>query len=179
MRRWAEQWALLEPCLDLIAIPRSCAAGACRQAARFPERVQQQRANSLRLLARLGDMDNVVLPRERPGAQYNYHLFPVLLRNRAERTAMMNAMWADFVDTSRIYSGVVQECRRLGYRGGCPVAESVAERLITLPNHAALTESDIDHVAQVFRANLQSCREAQWDRSSSFVTCQPDADSLR
>ena len=30
-----------------------------------------------RLLARLGTVDDVVLPRERPGAQYNYHLFPV------------------------------------------------------------------------------------------------------
>src|SRR4051794_5109981 len=138
MRRWAEQWALLEPCLDLEAIPRSCAAAACRQALRFPPRVERQRANSLRLLAQLGDVENVVLPHERPGARYNYHLFPVLLRNRAERTAVMDGMWAKFVDTSMIYSGVVQECRRLGYLGGCPVAESVAERLITLPNYAAL-----------------------------------------
>jgi perosamine synthetase len=161
MRRWAEQWALLEPCLDLKAIPRSCAAAACRQAVRFPERVQRQRANSLRLLARLGDVEHVVLPRERPGAQNNYHLFPVLLRNRAERAVMMDAMWGKFVDTSRIYSGVVQECRRLGYLGGCPVAESVAERLITLPNHAALGDRDIDHVAQVFLSTLQACRDGQ------------------
>jgi len=161
MRRWAEQWALLEPCLDLEAIPRSCAAAACRQALRFPPRVERQRANSLRLLAQLGDVENVVLPHERPGAQYNYHLFPVLLRNRVERTAMMDAMWAKFIDTSMIYSGVVQECRRLGYLGGCPVAESVAERLITLPNYAALTDRDIDRVAEVFLSTLQICRDAQ------------------
>ena len=161
MRRWAEQWALLEPCLDLEAIPRSCAAAACRQALRFPPRVERQRANSLRLLAQLGEVENVVLPRERPGAQYNYHLFPVLLRNRVERVAMMDAMWAKFVDTSMIYSGVVQECRRLGYLGGCPVAESVAERLITLPNHAALADHDIDRVAEVFLSTLRICRDAQ------------------
>jgi dTDP-4-amino-4,6-dideoxygalactose transaminase len=158
MRRWAEQWALLEPCLDLEAIPRSCAAAACRQALRFPPRVERQRANSLRLLSQLGEVENVVLPRERPGAQYNYHLFPVLLRNRGERAAMMDGMWAKYVDTSMIYSGVVQECRRLGYLGGCPVAESVAERLITLPNHATLTEGDIDRVAEVFLSTLQICR---------------------
>jgi dTDP-4-amino-4,6-dideoxygalactose transaminase len=161
LRRWAEQWALLEPCLDMEAIPRSCAAAACRQALRFPPRVEQQRANSLRLLAQLGEVENVVLPRERAGAQYNYHLFPVLLRNGAERTAMMNGMWEKFVDTSMIYSGVVQECRRLGYLGGCPVAESVAERLITLPNYAALSQSDIDQVAEVFLSTLQTCRDAQ------------------
>ena len=158
MRRWTDKWALLEPCLDLKAIQRSWAAVACRQALRFPERVELQRANSLRLLARLGAVDDVVLPRERPGAQYNYHLFPVLLRDREERTAMMAAMWARFVDTSMIYSGVVKECRRFGYLGGCPVAESVADRLITLPNHAALTGQDIDHVAQVFLSDLLAWR---------------------
>ena len=94
MRRWAEKWALLEPCLDLKAIQRSCAAVACRQALRFPRRVELQRANSLRLLSRLGAVEDVVLPRERPGAQYNYHLFPVLLRDREERAAVMAAMWA-------------------------------------------------------------------------------------
>jgi hypothetical protein len=158
MRRWTDQMALLEPCLDLKAIQRPWAAVACRQALRFPERVEQQRANSLRLLNHLDTVDDVVLPRERPGARYNYHMFPVLLRDRAERTAMMSAMWSRFVDSSKIYSTVVKECREFGYEGGCPVAESVADRLITLPNYAALTGQEIDHVAQVFRSDLLAWR---------------------
>ena len=158
LRRWTDKWALLEPCLDLKAIQRSWAAVACRQELRFPERVELQRANSLRLLARLGAVDEVVLPVERPGAQYNYHLFPVLLRDREERAAVMAAMWAKFVDTSMIYSGVVKECRRFGYVSGCPIAETVAERLITLPNYAALTGQDIDHVADVFLSSLLAWR---------------------
>jgi dTDP-4-amino-4,6-dideoxygalactose transaminase len=169
MRRWADKWALLEPCLDLQAIQRSWAAVARRQALRFPRRVELQRANSLRLLAKLGVVEDVVFPQERSGAQYNYHLFPVLLRDGEERTAVMAAMWDEFVDTSMIYSGVVKECRRFGYRGGCPVAESVADRLITLPNHASLTGRDIDTVATVFLSNLQACRDAQL--SSSRVSC--------
>ena len=159
VRRWAEKWALLEPSLDLRTIYRSGAAVACRQALRMPQRVKLQRANSLRLLEPLGIAENLVLPWERPGALYNYHLFPVLLRNREERTAMMAAMWARFVDTSMIYSGVVHEARRFGYAGGCPVSESVADRLITLPNYAALTGQDIDNVAQVFLSSLRACRE--------------------
>jgi dTDP-4-amino-4,6-dideoxygalactose transaminase len=158
LRRWVEQWALLEPCLDLQAIQRSWAAVACRQALRFPPRVALQRANSLQLLSRLGAVEDVVLPWERPGAQYNYHLFPVLLRDREERSALMRSLWAKFVDTSRIYSGVVAEARRFGYQGGCPIAESVADRLITLPNHAALSSGDIDHVAQSFLSSLRSYR---------------------
>ncbi len=160
MRRWAEDLALLEPCLDLRAIQRSWAAVACRQAARLQERVALQRANSLQLLRCLGDTEDVVIPRERPGTRYNYHLFPVLVRNRDERAAMMAAMWAKFADTSRIYSEVVKEANRFGYAGGCPVAESVADRLITLPNYAALESRDIDAVAHAFISSLQACRQA-------------------
>jgi dTDP-4-amino-4,6-dideoxygalactose transaminase len=158
LRRWVEQWAILEPCLDLSAIQRSWAAAACQQARRLPARVERQRANSLRLLTRIGEVEDVELPRERRGAQYNYHLFPVLLRDREERAAMMAAMWDRFVDTSMIYSGVVKEARAFGYHGGCPIAESVADRLITLPNYASLSGADIDDVARVFLSSLLACR---------------------
>jgi hypothetical protein len=53
---------------------------------------------------------------------------------------------------------VVRECRLFGYAGGCPVGESVADRLITLPNYAALTGQDIDHVAEVFLSDLLAWR---------------------
>jgi dTDP-4-amino-4,6-dideoxygalactose transaminase len=158
LRRWTDRLGLLEPCLDLKAIQRPWAAVACRQALRFSERVEMQRANSLRLLSRLGGLPDVVLPKERPGAQYNYHLFPVLLHDREERTAVMRSMWARYVDTSMIYAGVVKECRKFGYEGGCPIAESVADRLITLPNYAGLTGQDIDQIAQVFLSDLLAWR---------------------
>ena len=114
----------------------------------------------MQLLARLANAEDVVIPRERLGTRYNYHLFPVLLRNRQERTDMMAAMWKQFVDTSRIYSEVVKEAHRFGYAGGCPVAESVADRLITLPNYAGLDHRDIDAVAHVFLSSLHACRQA-------------------
>jgi perosamine synthetase len=161
MRHWAEKWALLEPSLDLNAIQRSYAAVASRQALRFPHRVELQRANSLRLLSWLSAVEDVVLPQERPGARYNYHLFPVLLRNSEERKAVMAAMWAQSVDTSMIYCDVVKRCRQFGYLGTCPVAESVADRLITVPNYAALDSQDIDDVAQVFLSSLRAWRKMQ------------------
>jgi perosamine synthetase len=161
MRRWVEKLALLEPSLDLNAIQRSYAAAASRQVPRFPQRVEQQRANSLRLLSRLGAVEDVILPKERPGARYNYHLFPVLLRNSEERRAVRAGMWAQFIDTSTIYCDVVQQCRRFGYQGDCPVAESVADRLITVPNHAALAPSEVDGVADVLLSSLGVCRKLQ------------------
>ena len=161
MRRWADAWALLEPCLDMVAIQRSHAAVARRQSTRFARRVEQQRANSLRLLSNLAVAEDVVLPQERLGARYNYHLFPVLLRNPGERVAIVEGMWTKFVDTSTIYSGAIDECRKFGYKSGCPVAESVAGRLVTLPNYAGLTTQEIDTVAQVFLSSLKACRTAR------------------
>jgi hypothetical protein len=158
LRRWADQWALLEPSLDMIAIQPSHAAGARRQALRFAPRVERQRANSLRLLAHLASVQHVVLPLERPGARYNYHLFPVVLEDTRERDLVAAAMWRRFVDTSIIYSGAVDACREFGYRGGCPVAESVSRRMITLPNYAALSRAEVDTVAEVFLASLKACR---------------------
>jgi dTDP-4-amino-4,6-dideoxygalactose transaminase len=158
MRRWTDEWALLEPCLDLNAIERPWAAVARRQASQFAHRVELQRANSLRLLSQLTPAEDVVLPRERMGARYNYHLFPVLLRDSSERAAVLARMWGRFVDASTIYSGAIEECRRFGYSGGCPVSESIAERLITLPNYAALSSDEIDTIAQVFLSSLRACR---------------------
>jgi perosamine synthetase len=161
IRRWTDKWALLEPRLDMNAIQRSYAAVATRQALRFPQRVERQRANSLRLLERLANLEDVVLPRERSGARYNYHLFPVLLRDIEERAAVRASMWEQFVDTSTIYCDVAKRCRQFGYSGTCPVAESVANRLVTVPNHAILTSQDIDSVAQAFLSSLHAWRNVQ------------------
>jgi dTDP-4-amino-4,6-dideoxygalactose transaminase len=157
-RRWAEDWALLEPQLDGSAIQRPHAAVARRQAELITLRVEQQRANSRRLLTLLETVDDVVLPRERFGARYNYHLFPVLLRDPAERAAIAEAMWMEYVDTSTIYSGSIDAARKRGYRGGCPVAESVAGRLLTLPNYATMTGDEIEIVAQLFIASVKAWR---------------------
>ena len=158
LRRWTDRLALLEPSLDQVAIHRPWAAIAARQAARMPMRVEAQRANSLHLLDRLATVDDITLPWERPGARYNYHLFPVLLRDRRERDAVIAGMWQRRVDTSTIYSHAIDECRRFGYIGGCPVSESVAGRLITLPNHAALSAADVERVANAFLGSLRAWR---------------------
>ena len=170
IRGWADKWALLEPSLDLNAIQRPCAAVASQHTSRFALRVELQRANSLRLMSRLSSVKDVVLPQERPGARYNYHLFPVLLRDGQERAGVRAKMWEKFVDTSVIYSDVIKQCRQLGYRGNCPVAESVADRLVTVPNHASLTANDIDEIARILLSSVQAWRTTQRD-----AACPPDA----
>ena len=158
VRSWAEKRAILEPVLSLKQIQRPQAAGALRQAFRFRERVARQRDNSLYLLSLLRDAEGVVLPWEWPGAVYNYHIFPVLMADEREREAVSASMLAQGVDTSRLYSDSIGHSRGLGYQGGCPVAESVAERLLTLPNYASLSRTDIERVARAF---LQALRQSR------------------
>ena len=43
--------------------------------------------------------------------------------------------------------------------GAEATTESIADRLITLPNYADLTHRDIDAVAHVFRTSLFACRK--------------------
>lgn len=170
LRSYAEPLALLEPSLDSGAVNRSWAAVARRQAARLPDRVERQRANSLRLLGRLGGLKNVTLPNEGRGARSNYHMFPVLLRNGEERAAILVGMWRKFVDASTIYSRAIEEARSLGYSQGCPMAESAAERLITLPNYASLSANEIDYVARVFVSSLYAIRCQPVDRGGMALT---------
>ncbi len=157
-RPWAEKRAFLEPVLSRKQIQRPHATVALREARRFRERVARQRENSLYLLSLLQGADGIVLPREWPGAAYNYHLFPVLTAGEEERNAVAGAMLSQGIDTSHIYSDSITHSRKLGYRGGCPVAESVAARLLTLPNYASLSRTDIERVARAFLQALQQHR---------------------
>ncbi len=160
VRASAEPRRILEPELDDHWILRHQAAGALRQARRFARRLHRQRSNSHLLLDRLHDAEDVVLPIERPGVRYSYHLFPVLLRDIRERDAVARAMLDRGVDTSRIYFDMMPGVRDAGYRGGCPVSESVVDRMLTLPNYGALDEADIDRVAAVFLDVLRQYRAA-------------------
>jgi len=157
----AERYELLEPSLSSEAIGRGSAAAAIRQVATFARLVERQRANSLQLLDRLRGVEGIVLPWERSGVSYNYHLFPVLLADEEEKKAVMAGMLERHVDTSQNYFDAVPLARRLGYRGGCPVSERVASRMLTLPNYAANSSADVDRVASVFLESLKSHRRLQ------------------
>jgi len=160
VRRRTERHQLLEPQLSDWGIQRSQAAVALRQVPRMRDRVQRQRANSLHLLRSLGAVEDAVLPRERDGVRYNYHIFPVVLRSRDERTRVAAAMLQRGVDTSSIYHDCVEYARSAGYEGGCPASEAAAAGMLSLPNYASLSRRDLDRVAEVFLASLRAVRRA-------------------
>jgi dTDP-4-amino-4,6-dideoxygalactose transaminase len=150
LRRRVERHQVLEPVLDSYRIHPSQAAVAVRQVAKTRERLDAQRRNSLYLLNLLSGVQGIHLPRERDGVRYNYHLFPIFLRDREEKENVVAAMLQRNIDTSQVYFDLLQHARRIGYAGGCPVSEMAAERMLTLPNYASLSANDIAQVATSF-----------------------------
>ena len=158
LRPRMERYAVLEPELDMKAIQPSQAVVALRQIRSYEARAKGQRENGHRLLSALSDVPGLVLPHERPGCEYAYHFFPVLVSDAEERDSVARRMLEKSVDTSRVYFNVVSDARRLGYGGGCPVAEAAAQRMMTLPNYAALTTQEIDYVAETFIEAVEAHR---------------------
>ena len=162
-----ESRALLEPHFDPEGISPGQAAVALRQARRLPDRVHAQRLNSLKLLSLLDGLTDIVLPVEGPEERWSYHFFPVLAASEAERDALRAALLQQGVDTSRNYFNIVDLSRDFGYSGGCPVSESVARRILTLPSYASLSTQDIERVAASFIAALRTYRSGRSVHASS------------
>ncbi|MCC7497128.1 MAG: DegT/DnrJ/EryC1/StrS family aminotransferase [Bryobacterales bacterium] len=161
LRTHVERLALLEPRLANRRIFRGQAKVATRHVVSFPAQVEIQRTNSLQLLECLSGMENIVLPVEPDGSRYNYHLFPVLLTDQTERDQVAAALLRRHVDSSRIYFDLLARTAKNGYRGGCPIAEAAAGRMLTLPNHCDLSMRDIEAVAQAFRESLAEVRQSR------------------
>ncbi len=123
------------------------------------ERFHQRRvALKARLDAGLAGMDELVLPRERPGIKHAYHLYPVVVRTEAltaDRDAVMNAIQAENVGVGVHFRAVhlhpyYQDT--FGFRRGTfPHAEYYSDRTISLPLYPRMTDADADDVIEAVR----------------------------
>jgi dTDP-4-amino-4,6-dideoxygalactose transaminase len=130
-----------------------------RQATRLRHRLEIQRRHSVKIIEALSTLPKLVLPLERPKTRYNRHLFPVLVDTPEERRAVASEMLVNNIDVSEMYWEIASQLREFGYSGNCPVSESVAGRMLTLPNSADLTEAQVDFVAHTFEASVRKYRE--------------------
>ncbi|MGE5353799.1 MAG: DegT/DnrJ/EryC1/StrS family aminotransferase [Acidobacteriota bacterium] len=105
----------------------------------------------------LGDIEEIILPREMPYAKHVYHLYVLQLRNGTED--VRNRM-AEYLKENGIATGLhypvplhLQKCfSYLGYKkGDFPVAEKLASSGLSLPMFPELTESQIKYVAGKIR----------------------------
>jgi dTDP-4-amino-4,6-dideoxygalactose transaminase len=121
------------------------------QIGRLPAVLARKRALAARLSERLSPLaDRITLPMEWPGIESSWHLYPILVPP-ADRERVLTALHAEGIGAAFHYvplhdSPYARE--RWGYRSGdLPVTERIAASLIRLPLFAAMSDADLDDVA--------------------------------
>jgi dTDP-4-amino-4,6-dideoxygalactose transaminase len=126
------------------------------------DRIQDERANLFRRyrqsLSGWADRQGIMLPTCPAYCDPSYHLFALLLPNAAAQQALLAHFKRGGVNAVFHYQPLhlSPQGRRFGCRpGDCPVAESIAERIVRLPLFFGLRQDEQDRVISVavnFRA---------------------------
>ncbi|MEI2714565.1 MAG: dTDP-4-amino-4,6-dideoxygalactose transaminase [Nocardioides sp.] len=124
---------------------------------RAREWVQEKRRGIFEgYLARLGPLVDdlgVTLPHVPADCLPAYHLFHVLLPEAERRREVMGAMKADGVNTTFHYVPLHDSDGGRAFAARpteCPVTTDVSSRLVRLPFHHHLTDTDLDRVVETF-----------------------------
>lgn len=127
------------------------AAIGVTQLGRLAEDRRRRRAVTAAYRALLADLPTVTIPfadRDPVAEDAALHLFVVLLPAGADRRAVRGALRERGVPTSVHYPPThrLTYYRDLAPAGGLPVTDRIADRLLSLPLHALMTEDDAHHV---------------------------------
>lgn len=130
----------------------AAAIGLC-QLDRLPAWNAQRRANAHALSAQLADLPWLTVPAERPGCAHVYHQYVLKVRDRARLQAHLQAAG---VGTAIHYPCLIPEqpyYRDLGYTGALyPTAGALAQEVLSLPVHPALSADDLGTIVTSVRA---------------------------
>jgi dTDP-4-amino-4,6-dideoxygalactose transaminase len=92
---------------------------------------------------------DIRLPEIPPECEHPFHLFYLLMPNPDQRLQMIGHLKSKGVQAVFHYQPLHTSQMGLkfgGRPGGCPVAESVSERLVRLPLYNSMTEADVEYV---------------------------------
>ena len=113
---------------------------------------QSRRRNAARYTERLQDVPGITLPMEADYAESVYHLYVILAD---DREGLQKFLSEKDIATGLHYPlplHLQKAYAHLGYKNGdFPVAESAAERLLSLPMYPELTAEQIDYVCSSIR----------------------------
>jgi perosamine synthetase len=132
------------------------AAVGLAQLPKLPRLLARRREVAGWYRARLDDVSGVTLLPEPPHVKHGYFLFSVLCRDTAVRDRAEARLAAAGIETRICWPRPVY--RQPAYASGpgprrpCPVAESAASRVLSLPIHPAMRAEDVERVVAVLRA---------------------------
>lgn len=104
-------------------------------------------------LGSIAERFNVRLPAIPDDREQAYHMFPVLLADRAERDRVLRSMVSTGIHGTFHYVPLHSSPggRRVAARAtSCPVADEISGRLLRLPFFTDLADADIDRVVEAF-----------------------------
>ncbi len=113
---------------------------------------EARRRNAERYRQRLDGIGDIVVPREAPDHKHVYHLFVIQTRFRDELQAFLGDQGIGTGLHYPIPLHLQDAYASLGYKhGDFPVTERVAERGLSLPMFAELTDEQIEYVVRMVR----------------------------
>ncbi len=123
---------------------------------RFDEITSVRRGNAGRYAAALADLDGVTLPKVDARCEPVYLRFPVIVDDVETKRRIVHLLRRAGINVSEMYT-------RESYRalqtfahadGPCPIAEHLMERMLHLPTHCYVTDSEIALAIHAFRGIL-------------------------
>jgi perosamine synthetase len=111
-----------------------------------------RRANAARLSELLARNERIVTPRELPGRRHVWHQYTIRMpKGCAARDALQAALRDRGIESATFYPAPIHQqplYRRLGYGDlELPVSQRVADEVLSLPVHPALSAADIEAIA--------------------------------
>jgi dTDP-4-amino-4,6-dideoxygalactose transaminase len=112
-----------------------------------------QRKHQWELYAQLltgADVQLAVIPDH---TEYNHSYFPMVLRTEADLLRVRGALNAADIHPRRYFNPATTELPYVNKKGLCPIAESLADRVLCLPLYHGLEDSHIDLIVSIIKAN--------------------------
>lgn len=110
---------------------------------------EMRRTDAERYNIRLGEIEQVITPSELAGVKHVYHLYVVRVKDRDK---LQMFLIENGIGTGLHYPiplHITQAYAYLGYKkGDFPVAEKLANEILSLPMYPELTEEQIDYVCE-------------------------------
>jgi perosamine synthetase len=127
------------------------------QLERLAYNVRVRRRNAAYLNTRLEDLPGVSLPFERDGAEHSYHQYTIQIdpdRAGTSRDALAKSLADSGVETAVHYPRPLHRQPLFAGRATerLPISERLAERVLSLPIHPALTSADLERIALAVRS---------------------------
>jgi len=114
--------------------------------------IESQRANAF-FLSRTLQLEPDMLCSERPGTYYNRYHYPIIFPSAEHRDLMATYLLNSQIDSMKYLDDVVDvAANHYGYKGDCPVAETLSKRVLIIPSYYSLRKKEVQRIAYCVNA---------------------------